>query len=461
MVIGDPKGPQLHWRIAGKRSHVRFKLDKEQETMTAVVIVSGVRTAIGTFGGSLRDVPVVNLGALVIKEALKQAGLRPKAGKKLLEYAPKAVRDAGLTELEKAHYDWGDSLKEVQVDEVIMGNVLQGGQGQNTARQATIYAGLPKETNAFTVNKVCASGLKAITLGAQAIMLGQAEVIVAGGMENMSCTPYALPRARWGYRMDVNGKGEAMDLMVYDGLWEIFYGYHMGLTAENIAETYKISRQEQDELGLLSHQRARAAITQGIFKEEIVPVVIPQKKGESVVFDTDERPMDTSLEKMAKLPPAFKKDGTVTAGNASGINDAAAAVVLMSKDKAKELKLEPMGVIKSYASGGVDPAYMGLGPIPAVKKALGRAGISIKELDTIELNEAFASQAIACMRELGLSTDNTNIRGSGISLGHPIGCTGARLAVTILHEMKRQNLHLGLVTMCIGGGQGMAMVVER
>ncbi|MCX6009114.1 MAG: acetyl-CoA C-acetyltransferase [Chloroflexi bacterium] len=429
--------------------------------MSEVVIVSGVRTAIGTFGGSLRDVPVVNLGALVIKEALKQAGLRPKAGKKLLEYAPKAVRDAGLTELEKAHYDWGDSLKEVQVDEVIMGNVLQGGQGQNTARQATIYAGLPKETNAFTVNKVCASGLKAITLGAQAIMLGQAEVIVAGGMENMSCTPYALPRARWGYRMDVNGKGEAMDLMVYDGLWEIFYGYHMGLTAENIAETYKISRQEQDELGLLSHQRARAAITQGIFKEEIVPVVIPQKKGESVVFDTDERPMDTSLEKMAKLPPAFKKDGTVTAGNASGINDAAAAVVLMSKDKAKELKLEPMGVIKSYASGGVDPAYMGLGPIPAVKKALGRAGISIKELDTIELNEAFASQAIACMRELGLSTDNTNIRGSGISLGHPIGCTGARLAVTILHEMKRQNLHLGLVTMCIGGGQGMAMVVER
>ncbi len=429
--------------------------------MSEVVIVSGVRTAIGAFGGSLRDVPVVNLGALVIKEALKQAGLRPKAGKKLLEYAPKAVKDAGLTELEKAHYDWGDSLKEVQVDEVIMGNVLQGGQGQNTARQATIYAGLPKETNAFTVNKVCASGLKAITLGAQAIMLGQAEVIVAGGMENMSYAPYALPRARWGYRMDVNGKGEAIDLMVYDGLWEIFYGYHMGLTAENIAETYKISRQEQDELGLLSHQRARAAITQGLFKQEIVPVVIPQKKGETVAFDTDERPMDTSLEKMAKLPPAFKKDGTVTAGNASGINDAAAAVVLMSKDKAKELKLEPSGVIKSYASGGVDPAYMGLGPIPAVKKALERAGISIKDLDIIELNEAFASQAIACMRELRLSTENTNVRGSGISLGHPIGCTGARLMVTILHEMKRQNLHLGLVTMCIGGGQGMAMVIER
>ena len=429
--------------------------------MSEVVIVSGVRTAIGAFGGSLRDVPVVNLGVVVIKEALKRAGLRPKASKKLLGYAPKAVGDTGLTELEKTHYDWDDSLKEVQVDEVIMGNVLQGGQGQNTARQATIYAGLPKETNAFTVNKVCASGLKAITLGAQAIMLGQAEVIVAGGMEGMSCTPYALPRARWGYRMDINGKGEAIDLMVYDGLWEIFYGYHMGLTAENIAETYKISRQEQDELGLLSHQRARAAITQGIFKEEIVPVVIPQKKGEAVVFDTDERPMDTSLEKMAKLPPAFKKDGTVTAGNASGINDAAAAVVLMSKDKAKELKLEPSGVIKSYASGGVDPAYMGLGPIPAVKKAMEIAGISIKDLDIIELNEAFASQAIACMRELGLSNDNTNIRGSGISLGHPIGCTGARLVVTLMHEMKRQNLHLGLVTMCIGGGQGMAMVVER
>jgi acetyl-CoA C-acetyltransferase len=429
--------------------------------MSEVVIVSGARTAIGAFGASLRDIPVVNLGALVIKEALKRAGLRPRVGKKLLGYAPKGVQDAGLTELEKAHHDWDDSLKEIQVDEVIMGNVLQGGQGQNTARQATIYAGLPKETYAFTVNKICASGLKAITLGAQAIMSGEAQVIVAGGMENMSYAPYTLPRARWGYRMDVNAKGETIDLMVYDGLWEIFYGYHMGLTAENIAAKYNISRQEQDELGLLSHQRARAAITQGLFKEEIVPVVIPQKKGEAVAFDTDERPMDTSLDKMAKLPPVFKKDGTVTAGNASGINDAAAAVVLMSREKAEELKLEPMGVVKSYASGGVDPAYMGLGPIPAVKKALEKAGTGIKDLDVIELNEAFASQAIACMRELGLSTDNTNICGSGISLGHPIGCTGARLVVTILHEMKRHNLHKGLVTMCIGGGQGMAMVIER
>jgi acetyl-CoA C-acetyltransferase len=429
--------------------------------MTQVAIVSGVRTAIGAFGGSLKDVPVVNLGALVIREALKRAGLRPKAGKKLSDYAPKALNDAEPVELEKAHYNWDDSLREVHVDEVIMGNVLQGGQGQNTARQATIYSGLPKETYAFTVNKICASGLKAITLGAQTIALGQADVVIAGGMENMSLAPYALPRARWGYRMDVTAKGEVIDLMVYDGLWEIFYGYHMGLTAENIAAKYNISRLEQDELGLLSHQRARAAINQGFFREEIVPVNIPQKKGEVVVFDTDERPMDTSLEKMAKLPPVFKKDGTVTAGNASGINDAAAAVVLMSLQKARELNLSPMGIIKAYASGGVDPAYMGLGPIPAVKRALERAGIGIKDLDVIELNEAFASQAIACMKELGLSTDNTNVHGSGVSLGHPIGCTGARLVVTILHEMKRQNLRLGLVTMCIGGGQGMAMVIER
>ncbi|HIE17789.1 MAG TPA: acetyl-CoA C-acetyltransferase [Dehalococcoidia bacterium] len=429
--------------------------------MRDVVIVSAVRTAIGAFGGALRDVPVVNLGALVIKEVLKRAGLRPKAGEKLLSYAPEALRSVGITELEKAHYEWDNSLVEVQVDEVIMGHVLQGGQGQNTARQSTIYAGLPKETNAFTVNKVCASGLKAITLGAQAIMLGEAEVVVAGGMENMSNTPYALPRARWGYRMDISGKGEAVDLMVYDGLWEIFYGYHMGLTAENIARKYNISRQEQDELGLLSHQRARAAINEGLFKQEIVPVVIPQRKGEPVVFDTDERPMDTSLEKMAKLPPAFQKDGTVTAGNASGINDAAAAVLLTTEDKANQLKLEPLGVIRSYASGAVDPAYMGLGPIPAVRKALEKAGKGIGQLDVIELNEAFASQAIACIKELGLSLDKTNVLGSGISLGHPIGCTGARLVVTILHQMRRQDLHLGLVTMCIGGGQGMAMVIER
>lgn len=427
--------------------------------MKEVVIVSGVRTAIGAFGGALRDVPVVQLGALVIKDALRRAGLRPKTSNELLSYTPDTLR--GTTELEKAHHDWDDSLQQVQVDEVIMGHVLQGGQGQNTARQATIYAGLPKETNAYTVNKVCASGLKAIILGAQAIMLGEANVVVAGGMENMSYAPYLLPKARWGYRMDVTSKGEIIDLMVYDGLWEIFYGYHMGYTAEAIAQRYSISRQEQDEVGLLSHQRAMVAINEGIFKQEIIPVPVPQRKGEPIMFETDERPMDTSLEKMSKLAPAFSKDGTVTAGNASGINDAAAAVVLMSKEKAEELGLEPWVTIRSYASGGVDPAYMGLGPVPAVRQVVKKAGIAIGDIDIIELNEAFASQAIACMRELNLSLDNTNVRGSGISLGHPIGCTGARLMVTIIYEMKRRNLHRGLATLCIGGGQGMAVVVER
>lgn len=429
--------------------------------MREVVIVSGVRTAIGTFGGALRDVPVVKLGTIVIKEALRRANLRPVVGEELSQYAPDALKGVGMIGLEKAGYDWDESFQEVQIDEVIMGNVLQGGQGQNTARQAAVYAGLPKETNAFTVNKICASGLKAITLGAQAIKSGAAEVIIAGGMESMSYAPYVLPKARWGYRMDVSSKGELIDLMVYDGLWEIFYGYHMGLTAENIAQKYGISRQEQDEIGLLSHQRARAAIKEGIFGQEIVPVTLPQRRGEPVIFDIDERPMDTTLEKMAKLPPAFKKDGTVTAGNASGINDAAAAVVLMSKEKAEQLGIEPWATISSYASGAVDPAYMGLGPIPAVRKALKQAGLTIDDMDVIELNEAFAAQAIACMRELNLSLDNTNVHGSGISLGHPIGCTGARLTVTLLHQMKRRDLHTGLVTMCIGGGQGMAMVLQR
>ncbi|MFC1860467.1 acetyl-CoA C-acetyltransferase, partial [Chloroflexota bacterium] len=405
-------------------------------------------------------IPVVRLGSIVIKETMRRAGLKPKVSDEVLTCAPDMLKEVGITELEKTYHDWDDSLREVHVDEVIMGNVLQGGQGQNTARQATIYAGLPKETSAYTVNKVCASGLKAITLGAQAIALGDAEIIVAGGMENMSNTPYILPKARWGYRLDVSSKGELIDLMVYDGLWEIFYGYHMGNTAESIAQRYSISRREQDEIGLLSQQRARAAIQQGIFKPEIVPVTIPQRRGEPVIFDTDERPMDTSPEKMAKLPPAFKKDGTVTAGNASGINDAAAAVVLMSREKAKELELKPWLTIKSFASVGVDPAYMGLGPIPAVRKALKKADITLDSIDIIELNEAFAAQAIACIRELNLSMDNTNINGSGISLGHPIGCTGARLVVTIMHEMKRRNLQRGLVTMCIGGGQGMAMIVE-
>lgn len=428
--------------------------------MEEVVIVSGVRTAIGSFGGSLKDTPVVPLGALVIKEALKRAGLRPETSAALKAMGPEALKGEKQSDMEKKYGEWDQSLQPAQIDEVIMGNVLQGGQGQNTARQATIHAGLPKETNACTVNKVCASGLKAITIGAQTIGAGLAEVIVAGGMENMSLAPYALPKARWGYRMDVSSKGEVTDLMVYDGLWEIFYGYHMGLTAENIAERYRISRQEQDELGLMSHQRARAAIKDGIFQQEIVPVKIPQRKGDPILFDTDERPMDTTLERMAKLPPAFKKDGTVTAGNASGINDAAAAVLLMSKAKAQDLGLEPLATIKAFASGGVDPAYMGLGPIPAVKKVLKATGLKIKDIDCVELNEAFASQAIACIRELGFDMERTNIRGSGISLGHPIGCTGARVTVTLINEMRRRKAKYGLCTMCIGGGQGMAMIVE-
>lgn len=426
--------------------------------MREVVIVSASRTAIGTFGASLKDVPAVKLGALVIREVFKKACLRPVPKKEWLEVAPDMFKWKGMIELEKTHGQWADQLQEVHVDEVIMGNVLTSGQGQNPARQAMIYGGVPKETNAFTVNKVCASGLKAIALGAQSIQLGEADVVVAGGMENMSLVPYAFPPGRWGARMF---NQEMVDLMVFDGLFEIFYGYHMGITAENIAEKFGISRKEQDEFGLLSHQRARAAIKNGTFKEEIVPVLIPQRKGDPLVFDTDERPMDTSLEKMGKLATAFKPDGTVTAGNASGINDAAAAVLLMSKEKAKELNLEVLGTIRSYASGGVDPAYMGLGPIPAVRKALKKAKVSLNDIGLIELNEAFASQSIACVRELKFDMEKTNVNGSGVSLGHPIGCTGARLVVTLVHEMKRRKVNLGLTTLCIGGGQGMAMIVEK
>ena len=364
--------------------------------------------------------------------------------------------------MEKRYYNWDPALTEVQVDEVIMGNTLQGGQGQNTARQAAIGAGIPKETPAYTVNKVCASGLKAITLGAAAIMLDEAEIVVAGGMENMSYCPYVLPKARWGYRMSITTRGDILDLLVLDGLWEAFYGYHVGNTAENIATRYNISRQEQDEVGFMSHQRAKAAIREGVFKEEIVPVPVPQRKGgPPIQFDTDERPMDTSLERMALLPPVFQRNGTVTAGNSSGINDAAAAVVLMSSNKAKSLGLTPRVTIKSSASGAVDPAYMGLGPIPAIRKALKKARLTIKDMDVIELNEAFAAQTIACMRELDISWNNTNPHGSGISLGHPIGATGARLVVTAMHDMTRRNLHYGLVAMPVGGGLGMAAVLER
>lgn len=425
--------------------------------MTESVIVGAVRTAIGSFGGSLKETPVITLGAHAIREALIRAGLRPRVTDAVVEFAPHSLKDRGMIELEEESSRWDDSLIETHVDEVIMGHVLQGGQGQNTARQAMIYAGISKETNAFTVNKVCASGLKAVALAHQAIITGEAETIIAGGMENMSTAPYLFPSARWGARMF---NTEMVDLLVHDGLWEIFYGYHMGITAENIAELYGISRREQDELGLLSHQRARAAIKEGRFKEEIVPFSIPQRKGDPVVFDTDERPMDTSLEKMARLPAVFKKDGTVTAGNASGINDAAAALVIMSPDRAQTLGLQPMAKIRSYASGAIDPAFMGLGPIPATKRALQRAGVTQEDIGLIELNEAFASQAIACMRELDFDMDKTNVNGSGISLGHPIGCTGARILVSLLFEMHRRNVNLGLATLCIGGGQGMAMVLE-
>ena len=426
--------------------------------MRETVIVSGARTAVGNFGGSLKDIPLVKIGALVIREVLKKAGLKPTLGKDVLEMAPDVFKGEGLTDLEKTYAQWEGAKQEIQIDEVIMGNVLQAGQGQNPARQAMIYGGIPKETTSFTLNKLCASGLKAIALGAQAIQAGDADAVIAGGMENMSQAPYAFPLGRWGARMN----NQAMvDLMIFDGLLETFYGYHMGLTAENIAERYGISRKEQDEIGLLSHQRARAAIQKGIFKEEIVPVKIPQKKGDPILFEVDERPMDTSLEKMGKLAPAFKEAGTVTAGNASGINDAAAAVLLMSREKAKDLRLEPMGKVVAYASAGVDPAYMGLGPIPAVRKVLKKTGLALKDIGLIELNEAFAAQAVACIRELKFDLEKTNVNGSGVSLGHPIGCTGARLVVTLLHEMKRRKVNLGLVTLCIGGGQGMAMIVER
>jgi acetyl-CoA C-acetyltransferase len=428
--------------------------------MREVVIVSGSRTAIGTFGSGLKDVPVVELGGIVMKDVLKKANLKPVAGVVAMETAPDKLKDQGITDLEKKSYDWDAAAVEIAIDEVIMGNVLQAAQGQNPARQAMIAGGIPKETPACTINKVCGSGLKAIALGASAIISGSADVILAGGQENMSQVPMALPKARWGHRMELTGVGDIYDLMVFDGLYEIFYGYHMGMTAENIAAMYEISRKEQDELSVLSHNRAKSAINEGIFAQEITPVVVKTRKGE-FIFDTDERPMDTDMEKMAKLRPAFKPEGTVTAGNASGINDAAAAVLMMGADKAKELGLEPIVKIRAFAAGGVDPAYMGLGPVPAVRKVLKAAGMTLNDIDMIELNEAFASQAIGCMRELGIETDRPNELGSGISLGHPIGCTGARQMVTGMHHMQRKDYNTGLITMCIGGGMGMAMIVER
>jgi len=428
--------------------------------MKEVVVVGGSRTAIGAFGGGLKTVPVVDLGSIVMNDVFKRIGLRPEASAAMETAAPDKLKGSGRIDLERQHVEWDAALPPVTVDEVIMGNVLQAAQGQNPARQAMIRAGIPKETPAFTLNKVCGSGLKAIALGAAAIMSNQAEVILAGGQESMSTAPMALPKARWGHRMELTGVGDIYDLMVFDGLYEIFYGYHMGLTAENIAELYQISREEQDELSLLSHQRARKAIVDGYFAEEIVPVTIKSRKGDTL-FDTDERPLETSMEKMARLRPAFKKDGSVTAGNASGINDGAAAVLLMSREKANELGFEPIVKIKAFASGGVDPAYMGLGPIPAIRKVLKTTGMTLDDIDMIELNEAFAAQAIGCMRELGIETDRPNELGSGISLGHPIGCTGARQMVTGMNLMKRNGYGTGLVSMCIGGGMGMAMILER
>jgi len=425
--------------------------------MKEAVIVSGVRTAIGNYGGALQDVPAIKLGATVIKEVMKRAGLKPKRDREIMAYGPEALKDVDMTDLEKKVWDWDDSLQEVRVDEVIVGNVIQGGQGQNPGRQASIHGGIPKEVTAITVNKVCASGMKATALAAQSIRAGDADVVIAAGMENMSAVPYYFPKGRWGARMF---NAELVDGMVHDGLWEIFYNYHMGITSENIAEKYGITREEQDRFSLTSNQRALAAIKNGTFKEEIVPIEVRVKR-EMKQFDTDEHPRETSMELLGKLPAVFKKDGSVTAGNASGITDAAAALVVMSAEKAKELGLKPMATIRSYASGGVDPAYMGLGVVPAAKKALKLAGLSMKDIDCTELNEAFASQSLGVVREMDIDLEKTNPHGGGISLGHPIGCTGARILVTLSHEMARRDLQFGLATLCIGGGQGMAMVIER
>ncbi|KGK90706.1 acetyl-CoA C-acetyltransferase [Clostridium sp. HMP27] len=392
--------------------------------MKEVVIVSAVRTALGSFGGGLKDVPAVELGAIVIKEAVKRAGIKPE-----------------------------------DVQEVIMGNVLQAGLGQNPARQAVIKSGLPQEVSAFTINKVCGSGLRAVSLAAQMIKAGDADVIIAGGMENMSRAPYVMNDARWGQRM---GNGQIVDEMITDGLWDAFNQYHMGMTAENIAEKWGLTREEQDQFALSSQLKAEAAIKEGKFKDEIVPVVIPQRKGEPKVFDTDEFPkFGSTIEKLGKLKPAFKKDGTVTAGNASGINDGAAAFVVMSAEKAQELGLTPLAKITSYGSAGLDPAIMGYGPFHATKVALEKANIAVEDLDLIEANEAFAAQSIAVAKDLGFNMDKVNVNGGAIALGHPIGASGARILVSLIHEMQKRDAKKGLATLCIGGGMGTALIVER
>jgi len=392
--------------------------------MNNVVIVSATRTAVGKFGGSLKDFNPGQLGAIVLKDALKKANIEP--GK---------------------------------VEEVILGNVLSAGHGQNVARQAAIAAGIPNEVPSYGVNKVCGSGLKSVVLGAQSIMLGDVDIVLAGGVESMSMTPYALKKNRWGAKM---GNDEVVDLMIYDGLWDIFGNYHMGVTAENVAAKFGISREVQDEFSARSQNRAEAAIKAGKFKDEIVPVAIPQPKGEPVLFDTDEFPrFGTTKEILSKLKPAFKKDGTVTAGNASGINDGAAAVLLMSEQKAKDLGITPLATIKSYASCGVPPEIMGMGPVSASRNAVKRAGITFDKLDLVELNEAFASQSVAATKELGLASEKVNVNGGAIALGHPIGASGARILVTLLHELNKRKGTYGLCSLCIGGGQGIAMVVKR
>lgn len=423
-------------------------------TKNQPVIVSAARTPVGSFGGALQEVKVVNLGSEVLRELLARLDAKPTVRERVKRTRPDTLQSQQKSEVEDRYMDWSSGSRELPIDEVIFGHVLQGGQGQNTARQASIRAGIPQEINAFTVNKVCASGMKAVALAAQAIRAGEAQAILAGGMENMSRAPYLLPDLRWGQRMFDT---QARDLMVFDGLYEIFYDYHMGITAENIADKYGISRRAQDELGAQSNHRALKAQESGAFDAEIVPIEISDEE----VFSEDEPPMETSVEKMSKLPTVFKEDGTVTAGNASGIADGAAGLFITSEEYARTHDLKIRARINGSTSGGVDPKYMGLGPIPAVRQLTDQLSCSVQDFDLVELNEAFASQTIACAKELELDHEKTNIYGSGISLGHPIGCTGARILVTLLHGMEQRENKLGLATLCIGGGQGMAMALER
>jgi len=392
--------------------------------MREVVIVSAVRTPIGNFGGSLKDVSAVKLGAIAVKEAIKRAGVDPEA-----------------------------------IDEVIFGCVLQGGLGQNVARQTALEAGVPKEIPSMTINKVCGSGLRSVSLAAQAIKAGDADIIVAGGTENMSLSGYISKATRWGARM---GDTKLVDLMINDGLSDAMNNIHMGITAENVAEKWGLTREELDEFAACSQQKAEAAQNAGKFKDEIVPVEIPQKKGDPIVFDKDEYPKaGVTAGGLAKLRPAFKQDGVVTAANASGINDSAAAVVVMSKEKADELGIKPLCSIKSYAAAGVEPLIMGIAPVYATQKALEKAGLSIADMDLVEANEAFAAQAVAVGKELGFDPEKLNVNGGAIALGHPIGASGCRVLVTLIHEMQKRDSKYGLATLCIGGGQGVAMVVER